>query len=944
MSESNAFTKQVENIEVMQVLNSSTDGSVTFELKSGGDEEENKFVKDVEKEVFDRVFYNIPIEVKNPCPIEKTFLEYRYSMKEISKSLYKKVIEAGNGSDIYLDDCIVNYDYSMFLEGSEGPFDSSILNNSIGCINVSIGIEPLPGCRLALSTMKKGEEAIFWISHELMFGKLGCPPRVPPKADILFQAKIKSVSESEKSSNQNLERELKNLLKGAAKKSLIAAEHYKFGDYQSAIGIYRKWINILDGSPIKNCDEEEALSKVLIKLYNNVIVCYNKINKPEKACIMIRYLEKLISIRDQPRMLLEKGKSNMMLQHYEEARRCFNLVRKCCPNFPKLIEAFEELDKQEELSKQHEAILDELSFDIDVKSNGLERNELNFISRLDFPAKSSGTFNVHGFDQKFPSFAIFQLHSFYYNMSLSFTPNITEPHETGTNIGLILKSHNSTITLHIWNDNNDTVSCMAALVIYNRTTPIPGGCPKSQPMLTLRETEDFVIVETTIAEVSPKEHDKRGSVRCLRNSTKPLHYFTNYIYLERMNFNHETYFNGIKSMIFDVNPPKSYRATQNFSPFHRYFEKVPGTGIIFNSFVVDRKGRTGFYIPKMTDSCLNNIWNSHCNNISLLKQSIGFVLVMFSLVMTFNLLMPDIIEAGLNGMFIGSFFMIAFLESRHVTMTKFDIFMTTIFSGLISSALFATISLRYRVGRYLSKLLFSNITIALIMELFFNEITSIYLQFGLAFFFSLALGIFRISFSVFLGGFALINGLSYLSKCGNIHRIFVDNFHALFSAYNTKDHIWSLYRRKFINSKIFLNWLDYSLITVYVVGAVMLTIRKEIYSRNIESHNELLIRCGGDVDEYNRNVARYRRNRCLIGIPNSSSARHRFRIISPCRRHHYRSNIIHERSPLISHWLASDESEDDVFESPISNSRFMQTLPPDSRERIEAIQNFHDDR
>lgn len=268
--------------------------------------------------------------------------------------------------------------------------------------------------------------------------------------------------------------------------------------------------------------------------------------------------------------------------------------------------------------------------------------------------------------------------------------------------------------------------------------------------------------------------------------------------------------------------------------------------------------------------------------------------------------------------------------------------MTTIFGGCFVSAIFGTISLYFRIGRYLTKLTFSNLLMAITMEIAFDCTTSPYLQLGGAFVMSLGFHFIQISFSVLLGGLLLIMGLSHLLKVGNIHRILVNNFHVLTTCYANasaeSDSVWSFVRHNFINYKIKLNTLDFTFLLFYSVLAVFLTIRKEIYFR--DNPNPFDDEECENVGEYNRNVARNRRQHCLIGIQRSA-VNGQLIIVSRCRRRHtYRSNIINERSPLISHWLASDEDADDVFESPNSNSRYMRTLSSDSKERIDAIQNF----
>lgn len=365
--------------------------------------------------------------------------------------------------------------------------------------------------------------------------------------------------------------------------------------------------------------------------------------------------------------------------------------------------------------------------------------------------------------------------------------------------------------------------------------------------------------------------------------------------------------------------------------------------MIFNSLVIDRSGQMAFYIPSVTYSCPVNTWNSHCSDIDILKRALSVLLVLYSAVMILNLMMPNLIESTMNGMLVGSFCTLAVIKNRQLMMENFDLFMTTIFGGFIGSAIFGTISLYFCIGRYLTKLTLSNLLMAIVVEVLFDCVTSIYLQFGGAVVLSIGFQSIRISFSVFLGGFLLIIGLSNLLKVGNIHRILVNNLHALTTAYSFSsldDSVLNFARSNFINYKIRLNMLDWSLILFYVIGATVFTIRKEIYFRDNPDvfDGERLFSDGDDVDQYNIRIGRSRRQRCLIGFQSNG----RMKIVSRCRRHHYRSNVIHERSPLISHWIASDESEDEVFESPNSNLKYMQTLSSESKERIAAVQNFNE--
>lgn len=381
------------------------------------------------------------------------------------------------------------------------------------------------------------------------------------------------------------------------------------------------------------------------------------------------------------------------------------------------------------------------------------------------------------------------------------------------------------------------------------------------------------------------------------------------------------------------------------SHLKQYFEKTKGTGLVVNTVIINEKYQRAYYVPSVTYSCAVNTWNIHCADRSVLKRSFNILLVIYSAVMVLNLVMPELVESCLNGMLFGSIFTLAMIKDNHLAMSNFNIFMTTVFGGLIGSGIFGTISLYVRVGRYLTKLTFSNFVMSLIMEIVFSQVTSVYYQFGGAIGMSICFHFIKISFAVFNGGLLLIMSLSHLLKVGNIHRVIINNYHALTTIYQPSienDSLWNFSRINFINSKVNLGLFDFALITFYILGSIFLTFRKEIYFREnpdmIDSDN-LFSNCG-ETNQYNRSLAKKRRENCWVGIRRSSRTG-RLTIVSRCRRrHHYRSNVIHERSPLISHWLESDESVDDVFESPNSNSRFMKALDSESKERVDAIQNF----
>lgn len=241
----------------------------------------------------------------------------------------------------------------------------------------------------------------------------------------------------------------------------------------------------------------------------------------------------------------------------------------------------------------------------------------------------------------------------------------------------------------------------------------------------------------------------------------------------------------------------------------------------------------------------------------------------------------------------------------------------------------------------MSKLVFSFLLMAFVMEIFFETLTSVYIQFTIAFILSIGFLFIPMTFSVLLGGLVMIVSFSYIIKIGNLHRFLISNILALTTLprYGEEDY-FDFLRVNFINYKAPLNIMDYVLITIYIIGSIILTIRKEKYFFEHPSilDSDHIFSESDEVNLFNCNVARRRRNNCIVGIERNGNCNV---IVSRCRRHHiYRSNVINERTPLISHWLTSEEGDDEVFESPESNSRFIQTLSPETQERLSLVQNF----
>lgn len=191
---------------------------------------------------------------------------------------------------------------------------------------------------------------------------------------------------------------------------------------------------------------------------------------------------------------------------------------------------------------------------IDINTHGQNQSDLIYTRGFEAPSKSHSTFELRGLDQKFISYVVFQLHAFYFNVTMSLGEKQSGPdHQNGTSLGFILKPSEPVKTLHLWNHNFDEVHCMVAIVIYNQSAPSIGGCNMegnvASPNLSIQEKEHFIIVQTPLAKLSNELLEKK-LIHCGDNTSEPMQYLTLYTYLEQLNFHRDVYFEGIKNLLF----------------------------------------------------------------------------------------------------------------------------------------------------------------------------------------------------------------------------------------------------------------------------------------------------------------------------------------------------------------------------------------------------------
>uniref|UniRef100_A0A1B6EXD4 peptidylprolyl isomerase n=1 Tax=Cuerna arida TaxID=1464854 RepID=A0A1B6EXD4_9HEMI len=127
--------------------------------------------------------------------IGSPFDKYRKKMTKLrgDGKIMKFVSKQGVGCTVP-ENCLVYVRYKAYVEYQEIPFDSTFMqSNGTGNLSIPLNLgkgEVVPGLHEAILSMRKGEKAEFLIHPDLAYGKMGCPPRIPEEATILFIVEI----------------------------------------------------------------------------------------------------------------------------------------------------------------------------------------------------------------------------------------------------------------------------------------------------------------------------------------------------------------------------------------------------------------------------------------------------------------------------------------------------------------------------------------------------------------------------------------------------------------------------------------------------------------------------------------------------------------------------------------------------------------------------------
>jgi FK506-binding protein 6 len=271
-------------------------------------------------------------------------------MEELVKDgVYKRIIKPGFG-DVITEDSAVLYNLNAFLEGQDEPFDSTWLRGKpyLHKLNYDTVLEGL--CR-GLLTMRRGERCELIVRPKYAYLEMGCPPRVPPNATVLYIVEvIKIFEEGTLAHFETLSFEerdkvsFQQILKLCDSERISGNSFYVQKKFKESAFRFRRAIRCLEQLTYKSVEDEKASKALLLKLYVNIANTYNKIQKPLSAMTNCKEALKIDS--NNVKALYQYGLAKMINGDYEASQRLLKQANGLKPNDKYIMTALTKLDQR----------------------------------------------------------------------------------------------------------------------------------------------------------------------------------------------------------------------------------------------------------------------------------------------------------------------------------------------------------------------------------------------------------------------------------------------------------------------------------------------------------------------------------------------------------------------------------------------------------------------
>lgn len=275
-------------------------------------------------------------------------------------AVYKKTVRKGSGPKV-TEETSIKYHLNAYLDGVDEPFDSTTIRKRAFSHRLSSD-SIVPGLYFGLLTMREGEKAYLIVEPQFAFGKLGCPPRIPGDASVLYVIQVIQVFQEGTigdyftlSPEEQHKKPFHEVLDMAEKERKSANGYFNEGKKKEASVRYRRGIKVLEERVLSGREEEKAAKGLLLKLYCNYANTSVALKRPLTAMTACR---KALQMKpDHPKALYFYAVAKLDHGDYDEARSYLMRLKTLVPASQDLTRQLTRLEKLTEENRIQETLL-----------------------------------------------------------------------------------------------------------------------------------------------------------------------------------------------------------------------------------------------------------------------------------------------------------------------------------------------------------------------------------------------------------------------------------------------------------------------------------------------------------------------------------------------------------------------------------------------------------
>ncbi|XP_067864155.1 inactive peptidyl-prolyl cis-trans isomerase FKBP6 [Heptranchias perlo] len=270
-------------------------------------------------------------------------------MKDVTGDggVLKEVLRPGSGC-VIPPTASVSVHYSAYSEYTDKPFDANVQRGVPKFLKLGRDITLL-GMEFAMLTMRKGEFSRFLFKPQYAYGQMGCPPRIPANATVMFEIEIlhfldtlESDEYFSRSQEEQIIYPLEKLLKVVSTEREFGNYFFRRQQYEDAKDQYKKALSVFSHRHPADEEQKQKIHSAKLLLFLNLSIVSLKLNAPGRALV---YGERALQIENKsPKALFRCGQACLLMLEYDKAKDFLMRAQKLEPFNPDINRLLVKLD------------------------------------------------------------------------------------------------------------------------------------------------------------------------------------------------------------------------------------------------------------------------------------------------------------------------------------------------------------------------------------------------------------------------------------------------------------------------------------------------------------------------------------------------------------------------------------------------------------------------